>query len=389
MKLTLVINPGNSTKKFAIYDEDGKKVADAFVEKERTDSNMCFFAGGMQKGSRTIGKKFFEESLGEFLLGTASLDLLEDITKIETVLIKVTVAGGYFEKHRELNEEFLQELKNKEKIDVQAYYLLREINLIRKLLPETKVFMISDSALFSDIPKFRKNYSLPESDLEKLDLQRFGFYGLTVSSVVKKIPKIFKQDFSKVIICNLGSGVSLTAVKDGKVIDTTMGFSFGEELFARNRAADLDGSAVLALMQLKNFNTVDAQTYLQTSGGFCGFCGEVDLRIILERCLKDDEKANAGLQAFVYQIQKAIGGMVYCLGGVDAFIFTATAVERNPTLRSLILKELVNFGFVLDQEKNEEVVSRDGEIGTKKATVKIAVIKARETREMLEIFKRL
>lgn len=386
MKLTLVVNPGSSTKKFALFNEEGGRVVDAFVEREKKESNMCFLSNGIQKGNRTVGRKFFEESLGEFLLGVASLDFLENVTLIKTVLIKVTVTGSFFEKHRELDENFIRELKEKEKVDVQAYHLLREINLIKKLLPHVEIFTISDSALFKDIPKFRKSYSLPKSDLETLDLQRFGFYGLTVSSVLAKIPKVLKRDFAKVIVCNVGSGASVTAVKKGKVIDTTMGFSFGEELFARSRAGDLDGSAVLALMQMKNLNITDTQTYLQTSGGLCGMFGEVDLRILLDRYEKEDENAEESLHAFIYQIQKAIGGMVYGLGGVDAFIFTATASERNPTLRTLILKDLESFGFNIDQEKNEATIGRDGEVGDDNSEIKIAVIKSRETREMLKIF---
>ncbi len=389
MKLVLVINPGSSTKKFALYDEEGKRMVDAFVEKEKKDSNMCFLSNGIQKGNRVIGKNFFEDSLGEFLLGVANLDFLEDISKIEIVLLKVTVSGSYFEKHREVDEDFLKELKVKEKVDVQAYNLLREINLIKKLLPQTKIFGISDSAEFAEIPKFRKQYSLPECDVKELDIQRFGFYGLTVSSVVKKIPKVLEKDFNQVVVCNIGSGASVTAIKNGKVIDTTMGFAFGEELFARNKAGDLDGSAVLALMQLKNLNPTDTQAYLQTSGGFCGLTDEVDFRILLDLYEKGDRKAKASLQAFVYQIQKAIGGLVFSLGGVEAFVFTATAVERNSTLRSLILEPLINFGFLLDKDKNEVTISRDGDISSKNSKVKIAVIAAQETREMLEIFKSL
>jgi acetate kinase len=184
-------------------------------------------------------------------------------------------------------------------------------------------------------------------------------------------------------VCHIGSGVSITAVKNDVSIDTTMGYAPGSGLLMGSRAGDLDTGALLALMQAQNLKPADAQVYLQTNGGLRGLAGEADLRLLLERRARGDKAAQDAISSFIYHIQKAIGSYVAIMGGLDTLIFTATASERSPSLRSLVVEKLSGLHIQINEEKNERCVSRDGMISEDDSAVAVLVIKTDEADEIL------
>jgi len=149
-----------------------------------------------------------------------------------------------------------------------------------------------------------------------------------------------------------------------------------------SRAGDIESGALLELMRAKNLHLFDAQTYIQTRGGLKGLTGEADFRHILERLSQNDEVATVAMDLFVYRFQKALGGFIIALGGLDAIVLTATAVERSTTLRSLLFKNLEWLGIILDNTKNESLVGHDGIISTTESKIKVAVIRTNEIDEM-------
>jgi acetate kinase len=162
-----------------------------------------------------------------------------------------------------------------------------------------------------------------------------------------------------------------------------MGYAPGSGLVMGSRAGDIDPGALLVLMQAQNLKPSDAQVYLQTGGGMRALGGESDLRVLLERRARGDAAAEAAIQSFVYHIQKAIGAYVAILGGVDTLIFTATASERSPALRALIVKKLAGLQITIDTDKNESLVSRDGVLSVAGAAVEVLVLKTNEADEIL------
>jgi acetate kinase len=243
----------------------------------------------------------------------------------------------------------------------------------------------SDSAFHASKPVMAARYSIARSDTEDLDVRRFGYHGLSVQSVVRRIHAVTGKNPGRIIVAHIGSGVSITAIKDGKSIDTTMGFAPGSGLVMASRAGDLDAGALLELMRRKSMGINDAYTYLHTRGGLQGMAGEADFRHVLERHAKGEEDAVQALQIFSYQVKKQLGAMMAILGGVDCLVLTATAAERSPVLRAMCVQGLESLGLELDSDKNEEHVSREGVISISNAPTKIVVMKTDEMGEMQRI----
>ena len=385
MGITLIINPGSSSKKFALY-KDEEKLLDAYIENGDKGFSFCTIVKGVQQICNPISQQRFCDSLSIFLKQAQELRCIDSLFDIKKVAMRTVAPGTYFQKHRELNTEYWQKLKMVESVaPLHIPHILKEIDVVKKELPQAKLVAVSDSAFHSTIPDYIRDYSITPDDAEKYDLYRFGYHGISVSSVIGRINSIVGADYKKTIICHIGSGVSVTAVKDGKSFDNSMGYSPVGGLIMSSRAGDLDVGALLTLMQGKNFKPIDAQGYVQNSGGLRGLANEKDLRLLLERKIKGDITATKAIKSFVYQIQKTIGGYVAGMDGLDLLVFTATAGERSYILRELITNELGGLGIKIDSEKNESLISKNGIISVADSQVKVAVIKTDENGEMLRV----
>lgn len=383
MAFTLVVNPGSSSKKFTLF-ENGAILLDAYVERSLDHFEMCTAVNGVRNKCETLDKHGYGDSLFNFIELAKSSKGITDSSDINTVAVRVVAPGTYFQQHRLIDDVFVEKLKNLVPVaPLHIPHVLQEIEAIKKFLPGAKMVATSDSAFHSTVPDYVRRYSITEEESEDYDIYHFGYHGLSVASVMRKLPKVSKRKNKKVIVCHIGSGVSITAVKDGQSIDTTMGYAPGSGLVMGSRAGDLPSGALLTLMQLKNMKPQDALIYLQTAGGLKGLAGESDLRIILDRRSNGDKKADLAIRSFVYQIQKAIGSYVAALGGIDALVLTATASERNPELRKLIVSNLGGLNIKINTELNEQCLSRDGIISLDDSEVEVLVVKTDESSEML------
>lgn len=385
MAFTLIVNPGSSSKKFALY-KDKSLLLSAYVEKSEEGFEMCTSVSGIQQSCNILDKQGFKDSLGDFLDTAKSASYIKADLDVDIVALRVVAPGTFFQEHRVVNDDYLSRLKEASAVaPLHIPHILAEFESIKKFLPSAKIVAASDSAFHKTIPDFVRRYSLPKSESVKYDVFRFGYHGLSTASVIRRVTGLTKGSTKRVIVCHIGSGVSITAVKDGISVDTTMGYAPGSGLIMGSRAGDLDTGALLTLMQLQNLKAVDAQLYLQTKGGLRGLTGESDLRLLLERRAQGDVEATNVIASFVYHIKKAIGAYTAILGGLNIIVLTATASERSPILRKLILGELSSLNINLDSEKNEACIGRDGLISDKDSIVSILVIKTDEADEMLRV----
>lgn len=383
MAFTLVINPGSSSKKFALFRET-TLILDAYVERSDDGFLMCSIIGGVQQKCDLLDIKAYKNSLRNFLqLAELSEYQIksEDITR---VALRVVAPGTYFQKHQLITEVYADKLRaSSDLAPLHIPHVLQEIETVRQFLPQATLIGVSDSAFHATMPEVARRYSLPPTDAAELDMYRFGYHGLSVSSVMRRSERVCDQTFSKVIVCHIGSGVSVTALKDGVSIDTSMGYAPGSGVVMGSRAGDVDAGALLALMQQKHLKPNDAQVYLQSQGGLRALGGESDLRLLLDRKACGDAAATLAIEAFVYHLQKTIGAYSAILGGVEAIYLTATAAERSSALRSALLRPLGSLGIILDENKNQAGVSRDGIISATDSKVLVAVIKTAEAEELV------
>jgi acetate kinase len=200
-------------------------------------------------------------------------------------------------------------------------------------------------------------YGLPYSYYEKYGIRRYGFHGTSHSYVSKRAAEILGKDIKdlKIIVCHLGNGASISAVKDGKCIDTSMGLTPLEGLIMGTRTGDIDPSVVEFIMKKENSTVADVTNLLNKKSGVYGLSNNLssDFRDLEDAYLKGDEGAKRAVDAFTYRVAKYIGSYTAAMGGVDVICFTAGVGENSGFTRGLICERLSFLGATVDAEANK------------------------------------
>ena len=385
-KKYLVVNTGSASKKYALYSGEVELFK---VHFEREGGGfVATLKIGVAEEKMTVSPADYDNSI-DFVLGLLkSKELVANKNEIAAVGVRIVAPGAYFLANKILDQEFLDKLERaREEAPLHINPVIAEIGHLKKALPETAVFGVSDSAFHATMPEHSRRYSLPEKEASKFGIYRYGYHGISMRSVLSKIEKTPGSTPSKVIICHLGGGSTITAVKDGKSIDTSMGFTPLEGLPMGTRIGNIDAGAVIYLAQKLEMSLNELEDYLNSKCGLLGLSGKTpDVRELIELEKNGDKEAALALEAFAYNVKKYIGAYFAALGGLDLLVFTATIGERSFIMRSRICDGLQSLGMILDPDKNNKTVSTDGFIHGDKSPVKIAVI---VTDEMKEIAKEI
>jgi acetate kinase len=385
MAITLIVNPGSSSKKYALYD-NGVPLFVAHVEHDEAGVTLCLTVNGVADRCLPLSEAAYHTSLLDFIERALAERVIPSVTVINVVGIRVVAPGTHFIEHRIVDDRYMSELKKAAaRAPLHVPHTERELAVVRQALPHAKIVAVSDSAFHRTMPEAAREYSLPPSITRMHDLRRFGYHGISMSAVCERVARQLGGMPERMIVCHIGSGVSVTAIERGRSVDTTMGYAPGGGLLMGTRAGDIDAGALLVLMQERNLKPVDAELYLQTEGGLRGLSGESDLRTLLNKRVAGDTVATTTIDHYVYGIAKAIGGMTVALGGVDVLVFTATAAERSPVLRKLIIDRVAPLRISIDAGKNEFFVSKDGEITGAGSQSRVLVVKSDEGEAMLRI----
>ncbi len=379
MDTTLAINPGSSSKKYALY-QNGVLVFTLRFEKTGDGFGRCLEINGERKKCTDVSKKEYERALEAVLEAAKNERVIKSETDITRVGVRIVAPGTFFAEHRKIDPYFLEKLSGKEDAaPLHIPAIVDEITKVIELVPDALHVGVSDSAFHNTLPPHARAYSIPKADAKEFDVYRFGYHGLSVNSVVRSIKEEHNEVPERMIVCHLGSGASITAVKKGVSIDTTMGFSPASGLMMNTRSGDIDPGALLYLIEQKNLSGDKAHRYINKEGGLKGQLGNGDLRVAFDRVSKREVDAEDAVKMYVYRIQKQIGAMMAVLGGLDTLVFTATAPERNPLVRKLVCQNLEGLGIVLDEEVNEELTAQNGAISKEDSDV---VVYVQQTNEM-------
>lgn len=383
MGTTLVVNPGSSSRKYTLYS-DGRPSLDLRFEKTENGFEVCSQVPGTQPVCESITEDEFHSAIKRVSeevkkhLGQQSV-----VERLGRVVVRVVAPGTFFQRHAEINDDYFSRLKKSESsAPLHLPTIIKEIQSVREHFSDTRIFAASDSAFHSEMPPKARDYSIAVEDANKFDIHRFGYHGLSVASIVRRIHALIGQDPERMIVCHIGSGSSVTAVKNGKGVETTMGFSPTSGLPMGSRAGDIDGAALLELMRLKNLRPSEAEMYINTRGGLAGMAEDADIRRLLDRRSQNDATAIHALDVFAYNIQKAIAAQTVALGGLDVIVLTATAAIRSTELRSLILQGLSHLGVQVSKDRNDFLVGKDGVISVRNSQVKVVVMRTDEMGEM-------
>ncbi len=383
-KMFLVTNPGSSSRKYALY-RGNEEVCCLHFEMEGKDVVCTLKYPDGTKKKLTDGFKKLTETVKYVKDILTAEGFLNQNAKLDAVLARVVATGDYFSADHLVDKDCLNHLEiAKKRTPLHVPVVAAEIEECVKQFDGTPVIIISDSAFHTTRDKVHTYYAIDTELADRAEIKKYGFHGLSVGSIAKYLEDN-KLNAEKVIVCHIGSGSSVTALKDGKTYDTTMGYTPLEGVMMATRCGDLDAAAALAIGRELNLEGEKLEEYLNKKCGLLGVTGETDdMREVISLRDDGDERAKTAYDMYIYRIQKAIGQMAASMHGVDALVFTATIGERNAEIRRDIVSGLDYLGFKVNDTKNADGFGDNRHCNIAATSSKlIYVIQTDETGEMI------
>jgi acetate kinase len=248
-----------------------------------------------------------------------------------------------------------------------------------KYFPESLQVASFDTAFHTTIPEVAYLYPIPYEFYEKYRIRRYGFHGTSHRYVARRAAELMEKNKYgvNIITCHLGNGCSITAVKNGRSVDTSMGLTPLEGLMMGTRSGDIDPGIIFHLMDSFGLSGQEVNNLLNKKSGLLGLSGvSNDFRNLLENI--DNRRVALSIDVYSYRVKKYIGAYMAVLGRTDAIVFTAGAGEKTPEVREKALSGMEEFGIILDNDKNYKNFSSEGEINAPNSKVKVYVIPTNE-----------
>ena len=261
-----------------------------------------------------------------------------------------------------------------------------------RALPDAPQVAVFDTAFHTSLPAKAYTYALPYGFLEEHGVRRYGFHGISFEYVSRRADELLAGGLrrNKVVIAHLGNGASITAVAEGKSVDTSMGLTPLEGLMMGTRGGDVDPGAILYLMRRLGLNVGDMDRILNKESGLLGLSGVGnDMRDVLAGAAAGDQRSSLAIDVYVYRIKKYIGAYAAAMGGLDALVFTAGVGENSPEIRELVCDGLGFLGIQLDQTRNAGARGVEQEISSPDSRVHVLVVPTDESRLIAEEVVRL
>lgn len=393
----LVVNAGSSSLKYQLIDMENEQAV-AKGGCERIGLEGSFLKHKTAKGETVIEKALPDHKVAvQLVLDTltdAEWGVIGSMKEIDAVGHRVVHSAEDFNCSVLLTDDVMKICAaNSELAPLHQPANITGIEACRAVMPDTPMVGVFDTAFHSTMPDYAYMYALPLEFYEKYKVRRYGFHGTSHKYVSALAAEYLNNPEAKIITCHLGNGSSISAVKGGKCVDTSMGFTPLEGVPMGTRSGDLDPAVVEYLCGKLNKTVGEILTILNKKSGVSGVSGvSSDFRDL--RAAKDagNDRARLALDLFTYRVKKYVGSYAAALGGADAIVFTAGIGENDADVRESVATGLEYMGAKLDPEKNR---ARSGEpvreISAADSRVKILVIPtneelviARETREIVE-----
>lgn len=375
----LVINCGSSSIKYKLYEMDSRHtLAAGGIEKIGLPG--AFLKIKMNDGSsKVIEAEIPDHSVGIKMMFDALLNkeygAISSLDEIGAAGHRI-VHGGVFTKSQVVTDQMIEEWKQyMDLAPLHSYAHLKGYNAVKQLLPELKQVFVFDTAFHQTMPDYAYMYALPYQYYTEDHIRRYGAHGTSHRYVTQRSAEVFGQLPKRLITCHIGNGASISAVLDGKCIDTSMGLTPLEGLMMGTRTGDIDSSAILTIMKKEGLTPDEANDLLNKKSGLLGVTGiSSDMREVEKASREGNERATLALKMYNYRIRKYIGTYAAVLGGVDALVFTAGVGEHQWDVREGALEGLEFLGIELDKEKNKANNGEEEIISTPSSRVKVAVI---------------
>ena len=390
----LVVNAGSSSLKYQLLDTETERLlAKGICERigepvGLLDHKKYTLSGGEEKEERfkdeipipnhSVATRMVVDALTDSVRGVIS-----DMSEIEAIGHRVVHGGPYFFESTLVTPEVIDKLRLC--VDFAPLHTVPHIMGIEgctEVMPNTPQVLVFDTAFHTTIPEYANTYPLPYEIYEKYHIRRYGAHGTShrfVSQIM--IGLLGNKPDSKIITCHIGNGSSISAVRDVKCIDTSMGFTPLDGVEMGTRCGAIDPAIVPYLMEKENIPVSEIANFMNKKCGFLGVSGQYsDSRDIEEGIKRGDKRCLLAASILAYQVKKYIGSYAAAMDGVDAIVFTAGMGENNPELRERALRNMDYYGIEIDLELNARTWRQPNivELSTPNSKVKVYVIPTNE-----------
>lgn len=374
----LVINCGSSSLKFQLIDaETERMIAKGLCERIGIEGSRLVYqpAGGEKETTETpMADHTKAIELVLKALANEKTGVVKALSEIGAVGHRIVHGGEKFAQATLITDEVLEAIRKcSDLAPLHNPANLIGIDACRKLMPEVPMAAVFDTAFHQTMPQEAYLYGLPYEYYEKYQIRRYGFHGTSHAYVSRRAAQLLGKSYEelKLIVCHLGNGASVSAVKEGCCVDTSMGLTPLEGLIMGTRSGDIDPAIIEFIAHKENKSIEEIMNVLNKKSGVLGLSGNLssDFRDLEDAYLEGKEEGVRTMKAFAYRVAKYIGAYTAAMNGADAVCFTAGLGENSPLVRDMVCGYLGYLGVVLDEEQNqkrgEDLIVSKNETGTR------------------------
>lgn len=380
----LVLNCGSSSLKFQLIEMDNENVlAKGLVEKiGKEDSSITFCTEKSDKIKKDVYVKTHKDGVRYVFdfLTSDEFQVIKSKEEIKAIGHRLVHGGEKYSGPVLIDDDVVQTLR-----DCSVFSPLHNpaniagIEACRELFPDLPMAGVFDTAFHQTMPDYAYMYALPFYLYEKHHIRRYGFHGTSHRYVSQIANKLLGKEDTKLISCHLGNGSSITAILNGKSLDTSMGHTPVGGLIMGTRCGDIDPAIITFIENIEHLSSEELDELINKKSGVFGVSGiSNDFRDLEAANARGDKRAKLALEMFDFRLKKYIGAYTAIMGGLDAIIFTAGIGENDPETRYEACKDLEYLGLKFDVEKNKNIRGELAEISTPDSKIKVFVIPTNE-----------
>ncbi|MDY4884898.1 MAG: acetate kinase [Alphaproteobacteria bacterium] len=375
MKKILVLNSGSSSLKYQLFNVDGDNyevLAKGVADRIGIHNSFVTLKIGDDKKTKEVDLPTHTEAIRE-VLNLLLSGPLHSMDELSAVGHRIVHGGEIFKGSAVVTEKVIEQIEDlAELAPLHNHASAAGIRAVKTILPKIPQVVVFDTAFHQTMGKEAYLYALPEEQYTKYKIRRYGFHGTSHAYVAQKAAELIGKK-GKIITCHLGNGASITAVENGKCVDTSMGFTPLAGVVMGTRSGDIDPYIPLYIIKTQNKTPDEVNTLLNKQSGMLGICGFSDNRDVEVGYLKGEQKAIDAMNVYVHTLLRFIGSYIAVLGGVDAIVFTAGVGENGSIVRKLVVERLAYLGIKLNEENNNKR-GQTLEISTPDSKVHVFVI---------------
>lgn len=349
------VNAGSSSLKFSLFEMSTNEcIASGNFERVGIEGSFFTIKFNGEKIKEEVEMPNHVVAVEVLLDRLVSLGIISSLDEIDGVGHRVGHGGDKYNKSVVITDQVMEDIKKyAELAPLHNPANISGIEAVRKALPNVPMTAVFDTAFHQTMDKLQYIYSVPYEYYEKYGIRKYGFHGTSYSYVSKKVAEIMGREDLKTIICHIGSGGSICATKDGKSVDTTMGFTPLPGIVMGTRSGDIDPSIITYIMEKEGLNASEVIEIFNKKSGLLGLSGvSNDCRDVENGVKEGNERCKLALDKFVQSVVNYIAMYYVELGGIDALVFTAGIGENAVDVRREVVEKLLCLGIKIDLEKN-------------------------------------